>query len=937
VREADDVVRAGAIIDFTPTRGTSLNPLEQIRPGERRQTYAVAALLGGIMAGHALLETARDALFLARLPPARLAWVYLAIAVVSLVLFALQERGPARSGRDALAAWLVASAGVELLLWVLVAQPATWTLYVLYTWSGVFASLVVVRFWTVLGDLFSIGQAKRVFSLIGAGAVGGAIVGSLLARALADLVEPRHLLLASALVLVATALATHRLLPARNPVTTTDRRVEGFDLRWPLKAIWLRPYLRRVAGIVLLSAITLTLVDFLFKSAVAAHVPPDGLASFFASTYLVLNVLSLGAQLFAVSWLMRGLSVNRVLSILPALVVAATSALVLGGGLVAALALKGFDGVFRHSLHRTALEVLYVPLTGDLRSRVKGLIDVLGQRGGQAVASGVILAVAALSESLVPVAIGVIVILLALAWIRVAATLESHYLDLFRETLSEITTRTRLDFPEMDLESLETLLTHLNSADDSEVVAALDLFAEQQRTHLIPALILYHPSRVVVLRALELFSLSGRQDFRAILGLLLQHTDPEVRAAALRTHAWAFGPRQDLYLQLAEDRSPIVAATALVGLVSHVGGDGGQRARETIEGFAESGSHDERLALARAIRYSPGAIYTDILVRLAATSEVDTRIAVVQAMREILSARFIPVLLSMLPIRALRREARATLVAIGTEALRQLDAILGDAGADPDVRLHVPRTIAFFPPRSAAAVLMRHIETTEDGTLHYRVVRALGRCRAADPSLPLDSVVLARCLEQTLTDTFRFLDRRLALERGATDEARRATPVHELLVDLLRHRQTVATERLFRLVGLLYPSEDARSLYRGIHDPSTKVRDSSRELLEHLLDPPLQAAVLALVDDIPDGDRLARAHPYHEQLTRGYVDTLRALLDQGEDGTAELVAHHVGEIGADELAPRLEQLRMSPRVTVVKAVEEALAQLAPPEVASDGS
>ena len=118
----------------------------------------------------------------------------------------------------------------------------------------------------------------------------------------------------------------------------------------------------------------------MFKSAVAATVPPERLGSFFATTYLVLNTVSLAAQLFAVSWLMRHLSVNRVLSVLPAMVIAATSAVMLGGGLVAALALKGFDGVLRHSLHRTALEVLYVPLTGDLRSKVKGFIDVIGQR-----------------------------------------------------------------------------------------------------------------------------------------------------------------------------------------------------------------------------------------------------------------------------------------------------------------------------------------------------------------------------------------------------------------------------------------------------------------------------------------------------------------------------------------------------------------------------
>jgi hypothetical protein len=488
----------------------------------------------------------------------------------------------------------------------------------------------------------------------------------------------------------------------------------------------------------------------------------------------------------------------------------------------------------------------------------------------------------------------------------------------------------------MDLASLETLLTRLNSADESDVIAAIDIFAEQQRVHLIPALILYHPSRAVVLRALELFSLAGRQDYLAILGLLLEHSDPDVRAAALRTHTWAFGPREELYLKLADDPSPIVGTVALVGLVSYVGGEAAARAQDAIDQLAESGSHDERLALARAIRYSPGAIYTDVLVKLAASPDIGCRIAVVHAMREILSARFIPVLLPMLPVRALRKDARATLVAIGTDALSRLDEILGDPGADRDIRLHAPRTIGFFPPQAASTVLMRHLGTPLDGTLSYRVLRALGRCRAAEPTLQLDGEVLARCLEQTLTDTFRLLERRLALQRGANDDPARATPVHELLVDLLQHRQTLATERLFRLVGLLFPGEDARSLYRGIHDSSPKVRDSSRELLEHLLDQPLQGAVLALVDDIPDDDRLGRARPYFVRSRLSYIGTLGDLLDRGEYGTVELVATHVGEIRALELRPSLEELRTSPSVTVVAAAEHALAQFTQPEVTADG-
>ena len=37
--------------------------------------------LAAVMAGHAILETARDALFLARVPVSRLPWVYLAVTL----------------------------------------------------------------------------------------------------------------------------------------------------------------------------------------------------------------------------------------------------------------------------------------------------------------------------------------------------------------------------------------------------------------------------------------------------------------------------------------------------------------------------------------------------------------------------------------------------------------------------------------------------------------------------------------------------------------------------------------------------------------------------------------------------------------------------------------------------------------------------------------
>ena len=61
-------------------------------------------------------------------------------------------------------------------------------------------------------------------------------------------------------------------------------------------------------------------------------------------------------------------------------------------------------------------------------------------------------------------------------------------------------------------------------------------------------------------------------------------------------------------------------------------------------------------------------------------------------------------------------------------------------------------------------------------------------------------------------------------------------------------------------MGLLYPSEDARSLYRGIHDASPKVRDSGGEHGDEVVGPEQTIGLLSLLARDDDGlDAVAEA------------------------------------------------------------------------------
>jgi len=877
-----------------------------VRPDERAGVIGAFLALFGILAGHTLLETARDALFLARLPPSRLPWVYLLIAALAVGI-ALGPWGRKRraSGRYDLSLLLAGCALVTFAFWAFSSLSGrAWTLYALYVWSGLVGTLTGLQFWLVLGELYTVTQAKRIYKVIGAGSLLGAVAGAAAARMIAESVSVQHLVLAAALAFALTALGPALLVRRPDSAQQGPLRVDlGSSLAEAMALFRGHGYVQGLGGLVLVSTVALTLADYVFKSTIARSVPREELGSFFATFYMILNLLALLVQFLLVGWMFRRLGLHRALWVLPGLILAGAGGVAFGGGVVAALLLKGADGALRHSLHRTGSELLFVPLPDGLRSRVKPFIDVVGQRGGQALASVAILAELGLHRG--DAVLAGAAAALCVIWIAWAADLKRHYLDLFRTALREGTLQDRADLPDLDVGSLETLFAALNSRDDAEVVGAMDLLVAEDRVRLIPALILYHPSRPVVLRALEHFEKSGRRDFVPVADRLLEHSDPELRAAALRACA-GVAPDETLLRRARQDPSPLVRATALAGLVS--GGWISDDAQSTLDELSQSGSPEARAALARAIRQQPAPIFVGTLLRLGASAEDEVAAEVARAMGAVKNEAFLPALLDMLSSRELRAPAREAFRAFGDPGLAFLDASLGDYALPHEIRRHLPRTISLLAAKEAAAVLQKHLLREPDGMVRYKIMRGLGRIAADHPEVELDGRSLREATARTLAAAFRVVHWRSILLRGAAADPRRASRGHELLVTLLRDKEVHATERLFRLLGLRHRDEDFRNIYRGLRNSNPRVRASSRELLENLVRPPLRDAVLALLDDAPAEARLAAARAYYAPGPLDYDALLATLIEQPSESLRCIAVYHVGELGLRALRGPLERL-----------------------------
>ena len=875
--------------------------LTEVRPHERHGTLAAFLTIFGTLAGHTLLETARDALFLARLPASHLAFVYFAIAALAVGVAQAPWGRRRASSAYGLSLLLTAGAIVTFLFWLVLRGESPLEIYALYVWTGLLGSLTVLQFWMVLGDLYTFGAAKRLYSLVWMGSLLGATAGAATARLLAERGPANTLVLAAAIVLGATALGPALAL-GRAARGTLARPRGAASLGEELQLLRRDAYLRGLAVLALVSTIALTLADYVFKSAVARSIPPAELGAFFGGVYTVLNLIALVTQLVLGGWLFRAIGLHRALWVLPSLLFLGAAGLALGGGLVAALLLKGVDGSLRNSLHRTGSELLFVPLGQSVRARAKPLIDIAGQRGGQALASILILSESVLARG--DVVLAGAAAATALVWIALVSELKELYLDLFRVALREGTLRPALDLPPVDLASLETLISALNSPDDHEVLAALDLLQAEGRARLIPALLLYHPSQAVVLKALHHLAREGRSDFVPLADRLLQHADPEIRAAALRART-SVRPDQDLLQAAGSDASPLVRATAAVGRVAF--GSEGESAKQTLEELVGGADEQTAIALGRAIAAQPLPIFEDVLLRLAERGSAATLVQVARAMEEVRSPAFLPVLLGLLAQREVRPEARTALLAYGRGGLAFLDAALSDEALPLELRRHLPRTIALFDPAPAAAVLQRRLLQERVGGLRYRMLRGLNRLAAAS-DVVLDAELLSQATRATAEGVFRVLHWRSLLEGGAVERPSRLTPGHDLLVQLLKDKEAQAIERLLRLLALQQRGEDFRDIHRGLRSRDARQRASSRELLENVLRPPLRNPILSIVSEASDAERLSGASGLYEARRLDYSALLERILDEGGESLRCIAVHHIGELDLVALRPRLEAL-----------------------------
>jgi hypothetical protein len=491
---------------------------------------------------------------------------------------------------------------------------------------------------------------------------------------------------------------------------------------------------------------------------------------------------------------------------------------------------------------------------------------------------------------------------LSVAWLVLAWTIRPRYLDVFRETLRQGRADLSGDVPELDIGALEALISALSSRRDAEVLGALDLLADLNRIRLVPSLVLFHPSKTIVLRSLELFVQGERDDFVPVSDRLLEHADPEIRAAALRSRAAVDPDPEFLRAHLTAEHEEL-RATALVALASRGELDPNEQ-RVAFDAYATS---EARRALAQAIAAvhdakthgardaAARAPIEEAAAKLARDDDPETRTCAVEAIVALGSTSFGPLLVDLLRDRFVGLAAAEALGAMGDATIDLLDKTLDRTDADAETKWRVVHALARSSSERAVEILARRAVRTEDTGLRIRILRALRSVQASGARIPLDRADLVVLAEAAVAAGAKALSFRVAhghLVKTRLDVAH--TPGAELLKSLLRDKEIEAVDRVFLVLSLLHPGERLGRVQRGLDAPSPKTRASARELLENLLKGTLRDRVLAMVDDVDDETRLSRIGT--ERTEETYRELLEAMVEQGGELGA-LAIYHAKEAG----------------------------------------
>jgi AAA family ATP:ADP antiporter len=268
----------------------------------------------------------------------------------------------------------------------------------LFIWISVYNLFVVSVFWSLMADLYTAEQGRRLFGFVAAGGTAGAVAGPFLATVLAPKVGPANLLVVSAVVLEVASQCALRVVRANSsrrsvePSLTAEaagtepsaeERPLGGAIFAGIPQLLRSRYLLSLSFHVLLFTVTATVLYFQ-QATITARAFADGGArtAYFAKIDLAVNIVSLLVQAAGTGRIMKRIGAGAALGLVVVVTALAFGGLAASPGLLVLFIAMTARRAAGYALERPAREVLFTVVSREEKYKAKNFIDTVVYRGG---------------------------------------------------------------------------------------------------------------------------------------------------------------------------------------------------------------------------------------------------------------------------------------------------------------------------------------------------------------------------------------------------------------------------------------------------------------------------------------------------------------------------------------------------------------------------
>ncbi|MFM9942366.1 MAG: NTP/NDP exchange transporter [Hyphomicrobiaceae bacterium] len=286
-----------------------------------------------------------------------------------------------------------------------------------FVWVSVFNLFVVSLFWSVMADLWSSGEAKRLYGFIAAGGSAGAFTGPLITQSLVHSVGTANLLLISALFLGLALVCIWSLRGLIGEGKSADSDAPaGSGIIDGMLRVAKDPYLFRIALWVMIANLISTFFYFEQARIVGAALPERvDRVQLFARMDLTVSVLTIAAQLLITGNVLKRLGVGLSVAALPASAVVGLAAIAISPTLWVIVAVIVIERAIGFAISNPGARVLYTVVEPEDKYKAQNFIDTVVFRGGDA-ASGWVFSGLGKALGLATSYMALVTIPFALAW-----------------------------------------------------------------------------------------------------------------------------------------------------------------------------------------------------------------------------------------------------------------------------------------------------------------------------------------------------------------------------------------------------------------------------------------------------------------------------------------------------------------------------------------